>query len=91
MKKIPKKQFDEVLRLTREYWSDDYKVSTKNPILNERIQVALTVSIDYEVDWLALIDLVEGILMRRGFCPDADNDMIYAVLNLLGWVVADEG
>ena len=85
MKKIPKKQFDEVSRLSREYWETG-EVS----LLKERIKVAMEIRDVAGVDWLATCELFDSIVRGDGFLPGASDEMIYILLRVLGWEVVRE-
>lgn len=81
MKQIPKKKFDAVLDISREWWAGN-----NEELLPKRIDLAKTIK---EIDWLPIVDLVDSILNPMGFAPDAENDEIYSVLRVLGWEVVD--
>jgi hypothetical protein len=87
MKKIPKKQFDEVIRLTREFWED---ADDSNVLLQERIKIAMNIKDVSGVDWFAIINFVDSLFQRTGFLPDASNEMIYILLRVLGWEVVED-
>lgn len=84
MKQIPMKQFDKVVRLSREYWDEGSIVT-----LQERTKVAMKIREVTGIDWLAIIDFVDAIIRRTGILPDASDEMIYILLRVLGWEVAD--
>jgi hypothetical protein len=83
MKKINKRIVDWCIELTRLYWGGK-DIDTE--ILTDRIETAKKA----EINWFALINLLDGILAKGGFNPEASNLEIYLVLRLLGWEVADE-
>lgn len=85
MKKISKKMFDSVLRMTRKYW----KTGDKDIVI-AKIAVSEDLKRETGIDWLAFSDLADCILMPHGFKPSASNDTIYAVLNVLGYEVMDD-
>ena len=85
MKRIPKKQFDKVVRLSREYWDEGSTIT-----LQERIKVAVEINEVTGIDWMAIIDFVDSIIRRTGFVPDASDEMLHIVLRVLGWEIADE-
>lgn len=85
--KIPKGQLDEIIELTRTYWNGE---DADRQLLQERIDKAQVLELIVGVDWLTVIDFVDSIIRHRGFLPNAENDMIYSVLKLLGWEVADD-
>ena len=88
MKKIPKKQFDEIIDLTRQYW--DAAPEDGLQTVPTRINAAMELEKKIGVMWIAITDLLSAIIGHRGFCPDAKNDEIYSVLRILGWEVVDE-
>jgi hypothetical protein len=84
MKQIPKKQFDELVRLSRDVWENDNLV-----VLKERIGVAREITSAVGLDWLALIDFVDSVIRTSGFMPGADDETLYRLLGALGWEVAE--
>lgn len=87
MKIIPKGQLDEIIALTRTYWNG---TDADRELLQTRITKAQHLQIDIGVDWLSIIDFIDSIIRHKGFSPNADNYLIYCVLRLLGWEVADD-
>lgn len=87
MKKIPKKQFDEIICLSRKYWDDG--TSNDSTVLQERIKIALEFRDVCGIDWMAIIDFVDSIIRTTGILPGASNKMIYFLLRSLGWEVAE--
>lgn len=85
MKQIKKSQLDEVIKLSREYWE-----TGNHGLLPARIDTAEEVERDTGIDWLSLIDFVDGITRRRGLLHEADNETIYEVFRILGWELTDE-
>ena len=85
MKRIPKKQFDKLVRLSREYWEEGSTV-----LLQERIKVALEINESTGIDWVAFIDFVDSIIRSTGILPGASDEMLYILLRVLGCEVADE-
>lgn len=85
MKKIPKKQFDEVLRLSRDIWEKHEQEPIK-----ERIKVAQEITNVTGLDWMAIMDFIDCIIRSSGFVPGASDDFIYLLLRVLGWEVVDE-
>lgn len=85
--KIPKGQLDEIIELTRTYLNG---TDADRELLQTRINKAQHLQIDIGVDWLSIIDFIDSIIRHRGFLPNAENDMIYSVLKLLGWEVTDD-
>ena len=84
MKQIPKKQFDSIVRLSREYWE-----TGSTPLLQERIKDAMEINEMTRIDWLAIIDFVDCIIRRTGVLPGASDEMLYILLRVLGWEVAE--
>lgn len=84
MKKMPKKQFDKILDLSREYWENG-----EEEILTERIHLAMELEKIIDVDWLHILDFADSMVASRGLLPDAENDEIYSALRTIGWEVTD--
>ena len=87
MKIIPKGQLDEIIELTRNYWNGK---DADRRLLQDRIDKAIELEQSVCVAWLTDIDFVDSIIRRIGFFPNAENDVIYSVLQVLGWEVADD-
>ena len=85
MKKIPKKQFDSIVRLSREYWE-----TGSTPLLQERIKAAIEIRDVTQIDWLAIIEFVDCIIRRTGVLPGASDEMLYILLRVLGWEVVED-
>lgn len=85
MKKINKRILDKCIELTRTYYTEDYDETNV-----KYVQMRLEEAKKAEVDWYALVRLLDGILFCGGFKPDASNWDVYLVLRLLGWEVVDE-
>ena len=85
MKQIKKSQLDEVIKLSREYWETGNRA-----LLPARIDSAEEVERDAGIDWLSLLDFVDGIIRRKGLLHEADNEIIYEVFRILGWEFTDE-
>ena len=85
MKKMPKKQFDKILDLSRAYWE-----SGEKEILTERIHLAIELEKNIGVDWINVLDFVNSIVASRGLLPDAENDEIYSALRVIGWEVTED-
>jgi hypothetical protein len=86
MKKIPKKQFDEVIRLSRKIWNDDDYTDA----IKKRIKVAKEIHQTTGLCFTAIMDIIDCIIRPSGFMAGADNEMIYLILRVLGWEVVDE-
>jgi hypothetical protein len=85
MKKMPKKQFNEIVALSRAYWE-----SGEEEILRERILLSQAVEKITGVDWLHILDFVDSLVASRGLLPDAENDEIYSALRVIGWEVVED-
>lgn len=85
MKHIPKNKFDKVVSLSREYFAEG-----DTSLLKERINIAMEIRRETEIDWLAIIDFVDSIIRDTGILPRANNEMLYILLRVLGWEVVDE-
>lgn len=83
-KQLNKKDLDKLLRYIRSYWG--HKTTDTEAVLD-----AITAAANQMVGdgWLALTDLLHGILGAHGFCVNASNERIYDVFRLLGWEVAE--
>ena len=86
MKKIPKKELDKVVELSRSYWES----GGDTHILQSRIAIAKEIEAQTGIDWLTIIDFVDSIVKTSGLFKDASNEMIYILLRVLGWEVVDE-
>lgn len=88
MNKIPKKLLDELIEVNREYWNSE---NTNHKALDKRIAIAKKIEKKTGLDWLAIANFLDAILMSDGLEPDAENDEIYCALHCLGWMeVADK-
>ena len=85
MKIMPKELFDSLIKMSRQYWETGDKAC-----LTAKIALSQEIMSKAGVGWLAVQDLVDSIIRRSGFFPNADNDMIYSVLRVMGWEVTDE-
>lgn len=85
MKTISKKKLDELIVLTRQFWKDG-----SWDTLDHRFQLANSVEEESGLSPFNIIDLLNCILSSFGFMPEAENDVIYSVLRILGWEVSDE-
>ena len=88
MKKIPKKQFDEVVCLSREYWEHGY--DGDNSLLRERIKIAMEIREFSGIDWMAILDFIDSIIRSTGILPGANDEMLYILLRVLGWEVVED-
>lgn len=86
MKKMPKKLFDEFIDLSRNYWD-----SGEHQLLTDRSYLSHNIEKITGIDWLSVQDLVDAIIRFRAFLPNAENEVIYNVLRVLGWEVVDDG
>lgn len=83
--KISKKNLDEVISVTREYWKTGDTL-----LLDKRHSKADKLAKSVGIWWDAVLYILDGVLIHHGFKPDATNEEIYAVLGVLGWEVTDE-
>lgn len=84
MKRMPKTLFDSYIDISRCYWE-----AGGEKTLAEKLAMANEIARNTPVDFLAVSDLVDSIIRRSGFYPDATNEMLYDVLAVMGWEVAD--
>lgn len=85
MKKIPKHLLDKQIEATRLYWTVGGEAYLNTMLLtSQKIEKATGIC------FCAVWDGVSSILKPSGFNPGADNEVIYSVLNVLGWEVVDE-
>lgn len=87
MKKIPKKLLDECIEVIREYWRS---ADTNHKALDKRIAIAQKIEKQTGIEWLAIVNFLDAILMNYGLQPDAENDEIYCTLRCVGWEPIDE-
>ena len=85
MKQIKKSRLDEVIKLSREYWE-----TGNRGLLPARMDAAEEVERDAGIDWLSLLNFVDGIIRRRGLLHEADNETIHEIFRFLGWEFTDE-
>ena len=85
MKKMPKHLLDKQIEVTRQYWDGGGQAA-----LNEMGFTSHKIEAVTGVCFCAAWDFVSSILKPSGFHPGADNEVIYSVLNVLGWEVVDE-
>lgn len=83
-KQLNKKDLDKILRYTRSYWG--HKTTDTEALLEARLAAAEQM---VGGGWLALIDLLDGILGVQGFCKNASNEKVYDVFQLLEWEVVE--
>lgn len=84
MKKLNKKHLDEVIELTRRYWSkDETDEGVLNCLSKQKIRAAQMLG----SNWFAFVNLVDGIFSLN---PDASSWDVYIILRSLGWEVTDE-
>jgi hypothetical protein len=79
---IPKTKIQEIIDLTREFVAAEL-ADIDDPI-QKRILAAKKLDKEVGINWISFIDLMDSILRYRGFMPDADDDVIYQVLALVG-------
>lgn len=84
---LSKKGLDEVFWLTRAYYHDDHTDETIwRPMICKRIEVAIELTERCDTSWDGLLNLIDGIY---ALMPDAANETVYKVLEVLGWQVSD--
>jgi hypothetical protein len=87
--KIKKSTLDELMGYTRKVW--DIEDPDSSNIVGYRIDRAIELCQTEKIDWSPLLNLLDAVLMCDGFAPDACDDVVYAVIRLLGWEVVDDG
>lgn len=85
MKKISKNLLDKCIGLSRLYWKSGDK-----ELLDKRMNVAVKIANETKVDEIAVLDLIDSIVKYAGFQPNAENEVIYRVLCVLGWGVVGD-
>ena len=85
MKKIPKKQFDDFVSTSREFWE-----TVDTDLVKKRISMTQEIGKTTGIDWSAILDFVDSVIRYTGFLPGADNETFYSLLRLMGWEVTDE-
>ena len=85
MKKIPKGLLDRMIDNCRKWW-----IENDEDAMSEYHGIAMQIGRKIKVNWFSIADVACVALRRDGFAPDAPNETIYAVLNVLGWEVVDE-
>lgn len=88
-KKIPKMQLDQCIEATKNYF--DPNVPFSHGLLDAKIDVCLRLEESVRVGMIVFGDFLGSILTPSGLRPDATNEDIYKVLEVLGWQVTDEG
>ena len=83
-KQLNKKVLDKLLRYTRSFWNHTAK--DIDAVLEARMVAAKRLVGN---GWLAVLDLVDGILGAHGFCKNASNKKVYDVFRMLGWDVVE--
>lgn len=79
MRKFPKKQMDELIHGIREWRADELNAPVHKPMTAAH-KIGKVTGIA-AIKWLNLIDAI-----CSGVAADADDDTIYEVLAVLGWV-----
>jgi hypothetical protein len=85
MKQIPKKQFDKVLRISREIWE-----TGEENLFKMRIKEAQKIERVTGLDWMAILDFIDCIIRSSGFIPGASDEIIHFLLRVFGWEVAED-
>ncbi len=86
MKKISKVHLDKIIRMSRELYSG--RCTNVDALVTDRIVEAKALAEEVGLNWLVPLDFIDCIVLDGGLKPDAENEFIYSVLNLLGWEVA---
>lgn len=86
MKQIPKKPLDEIIEVCRRYWNSEVADSKA---LDKRIKIAQKIEKRTGLDWLALANFIDAVLMGDGLEPNAENEKIYSALRALGWDIVE--
>lgn len=81
-KKIPKEKLDNMIRLCRGYYHN-----LDNDALDEMMEATRDLEGAIDVSLFSTQEIVTGILRHRGLKPDATNEDIYKVMEVLGWTV----
>ncbi len=88
MKKFPKAQLDEIIKLTRKFQDMSHSDEDTGTVLNDRIKVAQHIGIETGIFWSYILDFVDACIGLNHGCTNED---IYRVLEVLGWTVTDDG
>ena len=88
--KIKKSTLDEMIQITKKIWDEPEEAKYKN-FMRKRIDRVIALCKTEDVDWSALLYLMDALYMGKGFAPDADNELVYAVVRLMGWEVVSDG
>ena len=81
---IQKKPLDELISAVRDVWNFELDGELK---ATEAVEISIK---RFPNNWMPVLDLLHSILTaERGFKPDATNEDIYKVLELLGWEVKE--
>lgn len=83
MQKINKKLLDALMQETKKYWEPS---GTKES-LEKQVEVCKRISEECNIDWIQILNLVDAIVAPLGFAPNAQDTVIYDVLQALGWEV----
>lgn len=84
-KVINKAKLDELINMVRAYYHDaDFDTAEER--CRKYLQFAQR---HFEERWLAVVDFLQSVFPVAGFKPDATNEDIYKVLDVLGWVVKE--
>jgi hypothetical protein len=84
MKKINKKKLDSLIKMEQLYWRGN------NDIMPGIIALSGEIEKESKIGTFAPEQFISAIVKPNGFNPDASNELIYTVLQLLGWEVVSE-
>jgi uncharacterized protein YutE (UPF0331/DUF86 family) len=82
-KMIPKEKLDAAIEKVRDYYHGGYD----EDVLRDMMAACREVEKACGFSLHAMIDLLVGIVRHGGMKPDATNEDIYKVLEVLGWSV----
>lgn len=84
MKKINKKKLDSLIKMEQLYWRGN------SDIMPGIIALSGEIEKESKIGMFAPEQFIGAIVKPNGFNPDASNELIYTVLQLLGWEVVSE-
>lgn len=79
MKKIKKKDLDEMIREEQAYWKDG-----KRERLGRILELSKRLSKQCGVDWMYVAHLAECVYGSLGFAPEKPDEALVAALRVLG-------
>ena len=84
MKKFPKAQLDEIIKITHKFREMCLSDEDTSAVLNDRIKAAKEIGIEAGTFWSYILDLVDACIGLKDECTGED---IYKALEVLGWTV----